>query len=197
MGLMPLSEPLSVAQGERLLRLARDSIAYGLSEGKPLPVRAEDYEQVLREVRASFVTLHLEGQLRGCIGALAARLPLVEDVAEHAFAAAFRDPRFPPLTEGELPQVDLHISILTPSEPMSIADEADLLRQLRPGVDGLIIAKGDKRATFLPSVWESLPDPAQFLAHLKIKAGIGEAENDESLKAWRYTTESIPRGNGG
>ncbi len=192
MGLMPLSEPLSVAQGETLLRLARDSIAYGLSEGKPLPVRAEDYEQVLREVRASFVTLHLEGQLRGCIGALAARLPLVEDVAEHAFAAAFRDPRFPPLTEGELPQVDLHISILTPSEPMSIADEADLLRQLRPGVDGLIIAKGGKRATFLPSVWESLPDPAQFLAHLKIKAGIGEAENDESLKAWRYTTESIP-----
>ncbi len=172
--------------------MARDSIAHGLAAGRPLPARVADYAEALQAVRASFVTLHLEGQLRGCMGALEARLPLVEDVAEHAFAAAFRDPRFPPLSAGESPRVEIHISILTPSEPMDISDEADLLAQLRPGIDGLIIAKGGRRATFLPSVWASLPEPAQFLAHLKRKAGILDGESDHPLKAWRYSTESIP-----
>ncbi len=190
---MPSPEPLSAAQEDTLLRVARESIANGLSTGKTLSVSASDYEPRLREVRASFVTLNIDERLRGCIGALEAKLPLVEDVAEHAFAAAFRDPRFPLLTEDEFPKLDIHISILTPNEPMSFSDEADLLSQLRPGVDGLIIAKGTRRATFLPSVWESLPEPAQFLAHLKLKAGIADGSSSDPLEAWRYTTESIPK----
>ncbi len=189
---MPSPEPLSPAQGETLLSVARESIANGLSTGKALSVRASNYEPRLREVRASFVTLNIDERLRGCIGSLEAKLPLVEDVAEHAFAAAFRDPRFPLLIEDEFPKLDIHVSILTPNEPMSFSDEADLLSQLRPGVDGLIIAKGGRRATFLPSVWESLPEPAQFLAHLKLKAGITDSDSSEPLQAWRYTTESIP-----
>ena len=186
-------EPLSVAQAETLLTVARESIAAGLETGKPLVVRLSDYSQALREVRASFVTLNREGRLRGCIGSLEARLALVEDVAEHAFAAAFRDPRFAPVAESELPTLEIHISILTPNEALRFEDEADLLRQLRPGTDGLIIARGERRATFLPSVWESLPEPAEFLAHLKLKAGISPGDAGEPLQAWRYTAESIPR----
>jgi len=156
-------------------------------------VKVADYDESLQAIRASFVTLNIEGRLRGCIGALEARMPLVADVAEHAFAAAFRDPRFPPVSESELSSIHIHISILTPSSPIDFEDEADLLRQLRPGEDGLIIAKGNRRATFLPSVWESLPDKAQFLQHLKQKAGIDD-DSDDPLQAWRYTTESIPAG---
>ena len=190
---MPSLEPLSATQAESLLSLARESIASGLKTGKPLPVRLSDYEKALQAVRASFVTLNIAGKLRGCIGSLEAKLPLVEDVAQHAFAAAFQDPRFPRLAESEFPQLDIHISILTPSEPVDFDDEADLLRQLRPGTDGLIIAQGSRRATFLPSVWVSLPEPADFLAHLKRKAGIAGGDSTEPLQAWRYTTESVPR----
>ncbi len=189
---MSSPETLTAAQGETLLGVARESIGHGLEAGSPLPVRGPDYEQALQAVRASFVTLNIEGALRGCIGALEAKLPLVEDVAQHAFAAAFQDPRFPRLTQSELPHLDIHISILTPNEPMQFDGEADLLGQLRPGIDGLIIAQGSRRATFLPSVWESLPDPAQFLAHLKLKAGLGNRNSPEPLQAWRYTTESVP-----
>ncbi len=190
---MPSPDPLTPAQADILLAVARESIANGLDTGRPLAVSASDYEQALREVRASFVTLHLEQELRGCIGSLEATLPLVEDVAQHAFAAAFQDPRFPRLTQQEFPKLDIHISILTPNEPMQFQDESDLLRQLRPGIDGLLIARGSRRATFLPSVWESLPDPAKFLAHLELKAGIANLESAEPLQACRYTTESIPR----
>ncbi len=189
-GPTPLPDTLPPKQVQTLLQLARESIAHGLAHGEPLPVQASDYEEVLQAVRASFVTLQIQGRLRGCIGSLEASMPLVEDVVQHAYAAAFSDPRFPPLTDQELPRLDIHISILTPSTPMTFADEADLLRQLRPGVDGLIIAQGGRRATFLPSVWDSLPEPTQFLQHLKLKAGITE----EPLEAWRYTAENIPEG---
>ena len=189
---MPLPELLTREQGQTLLDVARRSIAHGLSQGSALPVSVADYDEVLQTVRASFVTLQMQGSLRGCIGTLEAKMPLVTDVAQHAFAAAFRDPRFSPLTGPEFQEVDIHISILTPSTAIDFHDEADLLRQLRPGLDGLIIARGDRRATFLPSVWESLPDKAQFLQHLKTKAGIYDDDADEPLKAWRYSTESIP-----
>ena len=179
-------------QDQTLLDVARGSIAYGLSKGRPLPVDIAEYDDVLQAERASFVTLQVQGRLRGCIGTLQASMPLVVDVAEHAFAAAFKDPRFPPLSESELPAIEIHISILTPSTPIDFNNEADLLHQLRPGIDGLIIAKGNRRATFLPSVWDSLPDKDQFLQHLKAKAGIHDGDSGEPLKAWRYTTESVP-----
>ena len=115
----------------------------------------------------------------------------MEDVAENAFAAAFRDPRFPPLRPDEYPRLEYHISILNPPEPMTVTSEADLLQQLRPGVDGLVLIEGARRATFLPSVWEQLPDPRQFLAHLKMKAGLPADYWSDSLRFERYTVEEF------
>jgi AmmeMemoRadiSam system protein A len=156
-----------------------------------LLVTPSEYHRDLKAVRASFVTLHIHGRLRGCIGHLEAVQPVVVDVAENAFAAAFRDPRFSPLTEIEWPDVDLHLSLLTRPVPISFRDEADLLGQLRPGEDGLVLQDGPNRGTFLPSVWESLPEPATFLAHLKQKAGLAANHWSAHVEVYRYTTESF------
>lgn len=190
----PNPEPRTLTADDKdlLLRVASDSIRHGFKDGSPLPVRVEDFPESLRPERATFVTLQKAGQLRGCIGMLEACRPLVADVAENAFAAAFEDPRFPPLAPLELDGLDIHVSILSPPEPMSVQDEADLLRQLRPGIDGLIIEDGPRRATFLPSVWEELPDPAAFLQHLKRKAGFRPDHWSRSFRASRYTAESAP-----
>jgi hypothetical protein len=174
-----------------LLDLARSSISEGLARGIPLQVSVEDYPEALQALRASFVTLQSAGELRGCIGHLEPMQPLVADVAENAFAAAFRDPRFPPLRAPELAELHIHISVLGLAEPMQFDSEADLLRQLRPGVDGLILEDGWARGTFLPSVWESLPEPAAFLAHLKRKAGLPISYWSNQLRVYRYTTESF------
>ncbi|OAI16051.1 hypothetical protein A1507_12610 [Methylomonas koyamae] len=182
---------LTEDQRQRLLALARQSISHGLQTGRPLTVELSDYPGELSAHRATFVTLERAGQLRGCIGMLEARQPLAEDVAENAFAAAFRDPRFPPLRDSELAGLDLHISVLAPAEPLPVASEADLLQQLRPGVDGLILQEGGRRATFLPAVWDDLPEPARFLTHLKQKAGLPAAYWSDSLRFFRYTTESF------
>lgn len=140
---------------------------------------------------ATFVTLKRHGELRGCIGTLEAHQPLLLDVAEHAFAAAFRDPRFEPVTERELDELELSISVLGEPEEIRFADEQDLLKQLRPHDDGLILQEGSRRGTFLPSVWDSLPDPPEFLAHLKLKAGLPSDYWSGSLRVWRYTTEEF------
>ncbi len=183
--------PLSESERDTLLNLATRSIEHGLRTSRPLAVRTEDFPESLRLIRATFVTLELGGQLRGCIGTLVAHRPLVEDVAQHAFAAAFEDPRFPPVTREEAPRLDIHLSILSPPEPMAVADEADLLRQLRPGVDGLILGEGARRATFLPAVWEDLPEPRDFVRQLKRKAGLGADYWSARMKAERYTTDSF------
>jgi AmmeMemoRadiSam system protein A len=175
----------------RLLGVAARSIRHGLAQGRALPVDPTAYAAPLRERRATFVTLETGGQLRGCIGALMAERPWVVDVAENAFSAAFRDPRFPPLAEAECHGLSLSISVLTPSEALVFDSEADLLRQLRPGVDGLILSEGIRRGTFLPSVWDQLPDPAQFLAHLKLKAGMAADYWSQGLRVERYTTEQF------
>ena len=178
-------------QRSALLRLAAASIRHGLEHGRPLSVDLAGYEEPLRQPRACFVTLEIDTALRGCIGSLQAARPLVEDVAENAHAAAFSDPRFPPLSRSEYPKLHLDISVLQPAEAMEVLDEADLLRQLRPGVDGLILQEGLARATFLPSVWEQLPAPADFLAHLKMKAGLSSRYWSNSIRFSRYTTESF------
>lgn len=180
---------LTKAQQNQLLALARQSIAHGLQTGRPLAVNLDDYPAELRQVRATFVTLERYGQLRGCIGMLEALRPLAEDVAENAFAAAFRDRRFPPLAADELTGLDLHISVLSPAEAIGFASEADLISQLRPGIDGVILQEGGRRGTFLPSVWGDLPDPAEFLKHLKQKAGLPTSYWSDTLQAYRYTTE--------
>ncbi len=185
------STSLSTEHRSTLLSVAQQSIACGLREGRALAVNVQDYPVPLQAIRASFVTLEIEGRLRGCIGALEARLTLVKDVAEHAYAAAFSDPRFPPMTEGEYPQLDIHISVLSPAKPMTFYSQADLLTQLRPGIDGLILSMDWHKATFLPSVWDSLPQAEQFLAHLKRKAGLAESFWSDDLQISRYTTESF------
>ncbi len=180
------------AERQALLRVVTDSIAHGLRAGEPLQPNVNAYPPPLREARATFVTLHLHGRLRGCIGTLQAQRPLVADVAYNAFAAAFRDPRFPPVTLGEHVLLESHISVLSSAQPMQFTDEADLRRQIRPGIDGLILADRGRRGTFLPSVWEQLPDVATFLTHLKRKAGLPEDYWSSTLTVERYTAESIP-----
>ncbi|MCW8827359.1 MAG: AmmeMemoRadiSam system protein A [Gammaproteobacteria bacterium] len=178
-------------QREQLLKLAHDSIRHGLDSGHPLSVNTSEYEESLNEKRACFVTLHLDGELRGCIGSLEAHRKLVDDIAHNAFSAAFQDPRFPPLTEPEFEKVDIDISILTPPVAMQFSSEPELLDQIRPGVDGLIIEDQGRRGTFLPSVWEQLPDKIQFLMHLKMKAGLSPQHWSDSLTVSRYETESF------
>lgn len=173
-----------------LLQIAKDAITAGLEGGRAREPRPEDYAESLRVVRSSFVTLRIDGRLRGCVGGIEARHPLVLDVHHHAYAAAFSDPRFPPLTAPELPQLDVHLSVLSPYAPLPFEDEAELLAQLRPGVDGLVIALGDRRATFLPAVWETLCEPEVFVTHLKKKARI--PAEVRWYQAWRYTTDAIP-----
>jgi AmmeMemoRadiSam system protein A len=176
---------------ETLLKLARDSIREGLG-GQKLAVRADDYSPALRAPGASFVTLHIERALRGCIGSLEARAPLAQDVASNAWNAAFRDPRFGPVSLGEFERLDIHLSVLTAPEPMQFASEEDLLGQLRPGVDGLVIEESYRRGTFLPSVWEQLPDSREFLRALKRKAGLPADFWSNTLRVSRYTAVSIP-----
>ena len=145
----------------------------------------------LKEERATFVTLTIHGNLRGCIGMLEACRPLAEDVAENAVSAAFHDPRFPPLSEDEFEQLEIHISILSPPEEMIFSSEDDLLEQIRPGTDGLILQEGFQRGTFLPSVWEELPETEIFFEHLKMKAGLPAGYWSDTLRVFRYTTEYI------
>lgn len=183
--------PLGPKQRRRLLAIARESIAEGLELGRPLAVDPDDFDPALRTRRATFVTLQEQGQLRGCIGHLKAVQPLMRDVAENAFAAAFRDPRFPPLAAKELGALHIEISVLTPAVPLKFASETELLNLIEPGRDGLILEDGRARGTFLPSVWESLPEPVDFLQHLKHKAGLSASHWSDNLRVSRYRTESF------
>jgi len=193
---MSIDHTLSADDRTTLLEVARASIQHGLRHGRALKVNPEDYPEPLRPVRATFVTLEIGGQLRGCNGALTAYQPLVQDVAAHAYAAAFEDPRFPELRSDEFPRLELFISVLSPPEALWAGSEEDLLAQLRPGVDGLILQFHRYRATFLPAVWESLPDPYVFLAQLKHKAGLPLDFWSPELRVERYTTEYFGAGGG-
>lgn len=178
--------------GQQLLQIASDSIQYGLENGKPLPVDKMQYDSLLQQPRASFVTLHIAGQLRGCIGSLQASRPLVEDISYNAFSAAFHDPRFPALQAKEYDQLEYHISILSLPEPMQFTSEDDLVSQLRIGVDGLILEDKGHKGTFLPSVWEGLPERRQFWRQLKAKAGLPPDHWSNTIKVSRYTTQAFP-----
>lgn len=186
-----ISSAMATPHKQQLLQLAGESIKKGLC-GETLSVRATDYPEPLRVLRATFVTLHVDAMLRGCIGTLEARQTLVQDVAYNAYSAAFRDPRFSTLTWPEYERLDIHISILSPPEPVEFASEEELLAQLRPRVDGLIIEEDYHRGTFLPSVWEQLPEPHEFLRQLKRKAGLPPDYWSSRIRVQRYVTESIP-----
>lgn len=174
-----------------LLKVATDSIEEGLRRGHSLQVNSEHFTPELQARRACFVTLLRQGRLRGCIGHLEAIQPLVCDVADSAYAAAFKDPRFPPLTVQEREGLEIHISVLTPAQQLAVGSEQELLQKIRPGMDGLIIEEGRHRGTFLPSVWESLPAPQDFLSQLKRKAGLPANYWSNSIKISRYQTEAF------
>ena len=188
---------MSLAETDRqtLHNIANASIRYTLEEGSNAhfenTLNLDDYSPDLQQQRATFVTLNINDQLRGCIGTLEAHQPLVIDVAHNARAAAFHDPRFGPLSKPEFDRLQIHISILGIPEPMSFNSEQDLIQQLRPGVDGLILTAAGHRGTFLPSVWESLETPEEFFSHLKLKAGLPSSYWSDDIKIERYTTESF------
>ena len=182
---------LTDRQRKTLKDIAIAAIKHGLKKGSPLAVDISEIEDELTVLRATFVTLEKQGQLRGCIGMLEAHRPLIEDIAYNSYAAAFSDPRFPPLSEDELNDLSIHLSILSPAESIPCHSEADLIKQLRPDIDGLILDDGRHRATFLPSVWESLSNPADFVQQLKIKAGLPANYWSDDLHAYRYSTESF------
>ena len=150
---------LNERQQRRLLDIARHSIEQGLTTVARMQVDLQDYEVELREVAAVFVTLTLDGKLRGCIGSLQARVALVQAVADSAFNSALQDPRFEPLAAPELDAIRIEISILSAAQEMPVVSRDELLSSLRPGIDGLIIEDRGKRATFLPKVWDSLTTP--------------------------------------
>jgi len=174
--------------GSKLLQIARQSISASLvAGGKPgTPPAGEPW---LRESRATFVTLMQGEELRGCVGALEAQRPLAEDVAENARAAAFEDARFKPLTPDEFARTDIEVSLLSTPKRLAFEDHADLIGRLRPGVDGIILEQSEegKHATFLPQVWEGLPDPERFIAHLRQKAGIAQSVDIRRCRVKRYS----------
>lgn len=169
--------------GRALLALARGAIGVELG----LAPRGTAAHPALAEPGATFVTLRLDAELRGCIGSLEARRPLAVDVRANAVAAAFGDPRFPPLAAGEYVRTSVEVSLLSRPEPLAFDDEEHLLRQLRPGVDGVVLHSGHRRATFLPQVWESLSDPREFIAALRQKAGVPASLRTTALGVARYT----------
>lgn len=179
-------------ENRTLLRnVALDSIRTGLESGHPSCRDSGSFPEELRKAGAVFVTLEIGGSLRGCIGSCQARRPLLEDVAENAYAAAFLDPRFPPLTAAELPDLELHLSILTPPERIEAESREELLGSLRPGVDGLLLEEPPRRSTFLPQVWEMLPEPEDFLEELLAKAGLPRTHWSEDLRVYRYTVVQV------
>ena len=188
----PVSEtPKKLSEDERkvLRRVALESIRHGLEVGRPLVPAHGEATPGLQLPGAAFVTLNLHGKLRGCIGSFEARRPLLEDVAQNAYAAAFMDYRFPRLSPEEFPDLDVHLSLLTPLEPLRVGGREDLLNALRPGVDGLLLEDPPHRSIFLPQVWESLADPEEFLGELLLKAGLPRDHWSETLCFHRYRVE--------
>jgi uncharacterized protein len=182
---------LGPAQRLELLELARASIEAALQHGELVPYPSIRTDPELERFGASFVTLLIGNDLRGCCGTIDATRPLTQDVWNNAWASAFADPRFPPLAAEEWPQTRVQISVLSEPQRCDVRSEAELIERLRPGIDGLILQFGAKRSTFLPAVWEQLPEPPQFVRHLKMKAGWPLDFWPPDMQAWRYTTESF------
>lgn len=183
--------PLADSSRKQLHDIARRSIRYGITHGCPPSLDLTNAPAELLEQRATFVTLLLKGKLRGCIGMLEADRALAEDVNQNAFAAATRDTRFRPLASEEERDTEIHISMLHPSVPLPCENADELLSKLRPGVDGLILRDGSRRATFLPSVWKDLREPRDFLEQLFLKAGLSKHYWSKTLRFWTYEVEDV------
>jgi AmmeMemoRadiSam system protein A len=183
---------LEQADRSGLLELARESIARGLGRARPEPLPEGPWPEALAAPRATFTTLMFGGELRGCRGTIEPRRALAEDVWHNAWASAYDDPRFPPVCADEIARLRISISVLSPLEAIPVSSQAELTSALEPGVDGLLLSRGAARATFLPSVWDSLPDPHDFVVQLKYKAGWSASFWSSDLKAFRYRTETFP-----
>lgn len=173
-------------QGNILLQIARQAMSQALHVQHD-PVKLDDSMDWLYQPGATFVTLMRYSELRGCIGTLLARDPLIDDVRSNAVSAALHDPRFLPLTADELDTVNVEVSLLSKLEPLNFVSEKDALAQLRPTIDGIVLEYGTYRSTFLPQVWEKLPEPALFLAKLKSKARLPEDFWAAGISLSRYT----------
>ncbi len=181
-GIEPGASPWTAERGRLLLRIARESVAEALGI-----CGAGAYDEPwLQESGACFVTLLRGGDLRGCVGSVRAYRQLFDDVWSNARASAFNDTRFPPVTPHELPEISVEVSLLSAPEPLCYDSEEEALRLLRPGVDGVILEAGSCRATFLPQVWEQLPEPRDFLMHLKRKAGLPRSFWSAEVQLFRY-----------
>ena len=187
------TDQLTHEEGEALLTVARETIGQAISKGdrstQPTPaVTSTKFD----ERRGTFVTLTIDGGLRGCIGHIIPQESLIEGIRVNAINAAFHDPRFRPLSEKEWKKVKIEISILTEPKTMPYADAEDLIRKLRHGIDGVIIKKGYHQATFLPQVWEQLPNKKEFLTHLCSKAGMDpDAWKKESIEVSTYQVQAF------
>lgn len=174
-----------------MLDTAWQALDYGLKFHQPMVIDIKDFPTTLQAQQASFVTLELQGNLRGCIGSLIASEPLIQDIAHNAFRAGFKDPRFRPINAPELSDLTLEISILSKPEPLPVESEQDLLSKLKVGYDGLILKESGYQSTFLPTVWSQLTTPEEFLAHLKLKAGLPANHWSNTISFYRYHTELI------
>jgi len=187
----PKGTGLSMEDREALREIAAASIRSGLDKNRPVEPAISEVSSRLGEAGATFVTLNLRGQLRGCVGNMEARRPLAEDVALNAYSAAFKDYRFSPLSWEELADLEIHISLLTPLEPLIVESRHSLLDLLRPGVDGLLMEDPPHRSTFLPQVWESLPEPEDFLGELCLKAGLSRDHWSDTASFFRYSVDEF------
>ncbi|QPO10500.1 AmmeMemoRadiSam system protein B [Thalassospira sp. A40-3] len=186
------TEHLIKTHGAEMLGLCRRSILHGIETGAPLQVSPNEFGPALAAPGACFVTLKKAGQLRGCIGSIMAHAPLATDLCENAFKAAFRDPRFAGLGRDEInDDLELSISVLSPPTPFPFDSEADLIGKLTPFEDGIILSDGNRRGLFLPQVWDQLPDPRDFLAQLKRKAGLPMDHWSPNMRAERFITRGI------
>jgi len=176
---------------DALVDIAQQSIRHGIKNGACPNVEVGGFPHPLRTLRRTFVSVHTKGALRGCVGSLAATNPFIADVVQNAYRAAFEDKRFKPLSEDDLAETDISVSILSTPREMKFRGEADLVAQIQPDTDGLILQDGKKRGIFLPVVWEQIAAPQDFLRHLKNKAGLPLDHWSDGLKVWRYTTESF------
>jgi len=187
----PGANTYSLAQRQRLLQVAREAILQPLISQDNYHIDLKKFPPSLTENRASFVTLQLHDKLRGCIGSLAPHRALIVDVAYNAQSAAFKDPRFTPLTIDDFHDTVIHLSILSQPQLLVCPDRNSLLQLLKPGRDGIIIEENGKSATYLPSVWEQLPDPEVFITELRRKAGLEPAGWSTTTRVLHYTTEEF------
>lgn len=187
-----MDQQLSAAERATLLLLARQSLERGVTRQPLDALDLSTLPEQLSEPGATFVTLTVGGALRGCVGALEAYQPLAEDVREHAVAAALEDYRFPPVSPQELGRIEIEISRLTPPVPLEYERPEDLPKLLQPAVDGVVLREGLRRATFLPQVWEKLPDPREFLGHLCVKMGVdANYWRHHKLQVYTYQVEEF------